>query len=358
MSREDVDINALLRENIKSMKPYSSARSEFSGNAEVFLDANENYQDFLGGEGRNRYPDPLQRTVKSEISEVFGIETKNIFLGNGSDEAIDLLYRAFTEPKNDKVVVMPPTYGVYSVFANLNAVPMICVDLDSEFQMNLQGISDSIEEYGENLKLIFICSPNNPTANDIDLSAIITILESFPGIVVVDEAYQDFSNRESTLNLLADYKNLVVLRTLSKAWGLANARLGMAFAHEEIISVFTNIKYPYNISGPAQETALKALAKREEVRSGIDTIIESRIQMVDELSKLSFVDRVYPSAANFLLVRVIDANKLYTSLKEMGIIIRNRTNEPGCENCVRITIGSGNENRELLKALRALEGKI
>ncbi len=358
MSRVDVDITALLRENIKSMKPYSSARSEFSGKAEVFLDANENYQDFLGGEGRNRYPDPLQRAVKKEISSVFGLDRKNIFLGNGSDEAIDLLYRAFTDPVTDKVVVMPPTYGVYSVFANLNAVPMVRIDLDPSFQIDLEAIETAITQYGESLKLIFICSPNNPTANDIDRKAIITILDSFPGIVVVDEAYQDFSRRESTLDLLPDYKNLVVLRTLSKAWGLANARLGMAFGHEDIISVFTNIKYPYNISGPAQETALRALAKKADVLAGIAEIIDSRTQMVGDLKDLSFVEKVFPSAANFLLVRVTEADKLYTSLREMGIIIRNRTKEPGCENCVRITIGSEPENRELLKAMRALEGMI
>ena len=358
MSRTDFSISELLRDNIRDMKPYSSARSEFSGTAEVFLDANENYQDFVGGAGRNRYPDPLQRSVKREVSRVFSIDEKHIFLGNGSDEAIDLLYRAFTEPGRDNAVIMPPTYGVYSVFANLNGVSMVSVDLDDEFQIDVEGVRNTVALYGASLKLVFICSPNNPTANDIDLGAIREILDFFPGIVVVDEAYQDFSSRETTLGLLGEYKNLVVLRTLSKAWGLANARLGMAFAHEELIGVLTNIKYPYNISGPAQETALAALAKVDAVREGIETIIASRETLVNELERIPYVQRVYPSAANFVLVKVTDADRLYGTLKEMGIIIRNRTREAGCTNCVRITIGSEAENSQLITAMKSLEGTL
>ncbi len=345
----------MVRDNIWNIKPYSSARSEFSGSAEVLLDANENYRDFLGGLGRNRYPDPLQKSVKQKISEVFGIDSERVFLGNGSDEAIDLLYRAFAEPGVDRAVIMPPTYGVYSVFAHLNDVQLVQVGLTSEFQLDLPAIDACVADNPKGLKLLFICSPNNPTGNDIPLEDIEHVLRTFPGIVVVDEAYQDFSFRISAESLLDSYENLVILRTLSKAWGLANVRLGMAFASPQIIEVLTNIKYPYNLSGPAQETALAALEKKDEVSRGIEEIQKARSVLSTTLENISYVERVYPSAANFLLVKVSDATRLYEELKQRGIIIRNRTHEPGCEECVRITVGSQEENNRLLEAMASLE---
>ncbi|MCF7941102.1 MAG: histidinol-phosphate transaminase [Spirochaetia bacterium] len=353
-----IALQQLVRKNIWSMKPYSSARSEYSGSAEVFLDANENYRDYVGDRGRNRYPDPLQRQLKEKISEVFSIGIDHLFLGNGSDEAIDLLYRAFAEPGSDSAMILPPTYGVYSVFAHLNDVGLISIPLRSDYSIDVGQIEKEIEEDPSGMKLLFICSPNNPTGNDIPLEDIEHLLAIFPGIVVVDEAYQDFSSRASAASLLDAYENLVVLRTLSKAWGLANARLGMAFASPQIIRILTNIKYPYNISGPAQETALQALDHVREVREGVAEIQAARTEMIDAFGRISYVECVYRSAANFILLKVSDADRLYQELKDRGIIIRNRTHEPGCTGCVRITVGSPQENLRLLEALRTLEGTL
>ncbi len=353
--RRTIEVSKLVRKNIWHMKPYSSARSEYSGSADMFLDANENFRDFVGDIGRNRYPDPLQSQVKQQISKTFSIDTDRIFLGNGSDEAIDLLYRVFAEPKEEYALIMPPTYGVYSVFANLNNVPLVRVALRPDFTIDLPQVERQIAESSQELKLLFICSPNNPTGNDVPLDTIEHVLDIFPGIVIVDEAYQDFSEQVSAASLLDSYENLVVLRTLSKAWGLANARLGMAFAAPKIIKILTNIKYPYNISGPAQETALQALSCLDEVQTVVKEIRAERDRLSDAMRRLTYVKQVYPSAANFILVKVTDATGLYDALKERGVIIRNRTHETGCSDCVRITIGSAEENRRLILVMRSLE---
>ncbi|MGM0432304.1 MAG: histidinol-phosphate transaminase [Spirochaetota bacterium] len=358
MSKRSTNIEQLLRENIRTIVPYSSARSEFSGSAEVFLDANENYRDFVGDLGRNRYPDPLQRELKSEISDLFQVPKEHIFLGNGSDEAIDLLYRAFARPGVDRSVVLPPTYGVYTVFADLNDVTVESCLLTEEFHIDIPRVKELVRKQPETLKLLFICSPNNPTGNAMELEDIRQVLELFPGIVVVDEAYQDFSEKQSALSLLGEFEHLVVLRTLSKAWGLASARLGMAFADPRIINVLTNIKYPYNISGPAQEAAKQALSQREQVQETVTRIVDSRDELAAAVEKLSYVKRVYPSSANFILLKTTNADELCSLLRDQGIIIRNRTTQPLCKGCVRITIGSTQENHRLLEAMKALEGQL
>ena len=376
MSGRRIDIGDLLRPAIRNMKPYSSARSEFSGSAEIYLDANENFQEFVTDAGQivdgahtdalNRYPDPLQRELKREVARVFGIDTTRLFLGNGSDEAIDLLFRAFAEPGRDSVVIMPPTYGVYKVFANLNDVSVISVPLTETYQMDLSALESLIRDtdHPERLKLLFICSPNNPTGNCMPREQIIRALDIFPGIVVVDQAYQDFAETPGVEDLLETYEHLVILRTLSKAWGLANARLGMACSSPAIAQVFANIKYPYNISGPAQRVALRALRHREAVREGVAAIVASRHELVKALGTLSYVEHIYPSDANFILVRIKDtdsgseADSVYELLKAQGIIIRNRDKEPGCAGCVRITVGSAEENASLISAMRTLEDKV
>jgi histidinol-phosphate aminotransferase len=356
MNRRKLELDRLLRENIRTITPYSSARNEYTGNAQVFLDANENYLDFSGGT-RNRYPDPLQRELKKEIGNHFGVDSSRIFLGNGSDEAIDLLYRAFARPGIDRVVIQPPTYGVYSVFAKLNDVTVQQCILTESYQMNIGALRQISGTDPDTLKMLFICSPNNPTGNDIDRDAIREVLDFFPGIVIVDEAYQDFSDEQSTMTLLDEYENLVVLRTFSKAWALANIRMGMAFADQRIIEVLTNIKYPYNLSGIAQETALDAIARYEQVSDTIALIKKERSRVAGELTTLSCVEEVYDSAANFLLVRTTGAQRVYDHLKGQGIIIRNRSKEPGCDQSVRITIGSREENDRLIEALKLLEGE-
>jgi len=356
---KSINLQELLRPNIRGISPYSSARSEFSGDAEVFLDANENFQDFVetSGSPRNRYPDPFQRELKERVAKLFGISAEMLFLGNGSDEAIDLLYRAFAIPGVDKSVILPPTYGVYKVFADVNDIEVVRVPLTDTFTIDMDTLREVVEsETEQQLKLLFVCSPNNPTGNSVDPALLQQVLELFPGIVVVDEAYQDFSNNPSALDLLGLYGNLVVLRTFSKAWGLANVRLGMAIASPEIAEVLKNIKYPYNLSGPAQEVALSALEAEPQVREGIREIITSRGELAEALTEIPYVKHVYPSDANFILVKVSDADRLYTELRRIGIIIRNRNSEPGCEGCVRITIGSDAENERLLSAMKDLGG--
>ncbi|NQT59114.1 MAG: histidinol-phosphate transaminase [Bacteroidetes bacterium] len=356
-----INLQELLRPNIRGISPYSSARSEFSGDAEVFLDANENFQDFVGTSGspRNRYPDPFQRELKDRVAKLFGISAETLFLGNGSDEAIDLLYRAFAAPGVDKAVILPPTYGVYKVFADVNDIEVIRVPLTSTFTINMDKLRDVVEsEPANQLKLLFVCSPNNPTGNSVDPAVLKQVLEMFPGIVVVDEAYQDFSSNPSAMDLLGSYENLVVLRTFSKAWGLANVRLGMAIASPEIALVLKNIKYPYNLSGPAQEVAARALETEALVREGMRQIIASRLKLTTDLCEIPYVQKVYPSDANFILVKVTDADRLYHELRAKGIIIRNRNSEPGCEGCVRITIGSDSENARLAAAMKELGGVL
>jgi len=362
--KKSIDLDRLLRPNIRSITPYSSARSEFSGSANIFLDANENFRDFLSPwdaqkAPRNRYPDPFQRDLKERVAAVFGVAADMLFLGNGSDEAIDLLYRAFAVPGADRAVIMPPTYGVYQVFADVNDIQTIRVPLTDEFTVDLDELKKCISaEPAEHLKLLFVCSPNNPTGNPVGRNELVSILNLFPGIVVVDEAYQDFSSWPSALGLLPDFDNLVVLRTFSKGWGMAGVRFGMAVSSPGIAEVLRNIKYPYNLSTPAQEEVLRVLEVQDEVRKGIQEITVSREHLAAEIAGLAYVEKVYPSQANFILVRTVDADALYTLLREQGIIIRNRTREPGCAGCVRITVGSAEENAALLSAMKKLEGTV
>lgn len=347
---KSVNIQELLRPNIRGIAPYSSARSEFSGTAEVFLDANENFRDFLGKQ-RNRYPDPFQRELKKRVGEMLKVSPDRLFLGNGSDEAIDLLYRAFAVPGKDKAVILPPTYGVYKVFADLNDIEVVKVQLQSDFSLDVEGIRRVASEE-KNLKILFLCSPNNPTGNSAALEDIEEVIQFFPGIVAVDEAYQDFSSSPSALSLLDRYENLVVLRTFSKGWGMANVRLGMAASSPEVARVLQNIKYPYNLSGPAQEEAFAVLEDAERVASGIQEIIRLREELIGNLKTVPYVGKIYPSDANFLLIQVGDATRLHDLLMEQGVIIRNRTHEPGCSGCVRITVGSAEENKKLIEAMR------
>jgi histidinol-phosphate aminotransferase len=342
-----MDINQLVRKNIAALKPYSCARDEFKGEASVYLDANEN----PFNAPFNRYPDPLQIKVKEAIANIKGVPEVNIFLGNGSDEPIDLLYRAFCEPGQDNVVAIEPTYGMYKVSADINDVEYRRVLLNADFDFNA---ADLLAAADQNTKLIWICSPNNPTGNNLNENEIITLLEKFHGIVVVDEAYIDFSGRKSFGLKLNQYSNLVVLQTLSKAWGHAAIRLGMAFASEEIIYILNKIKYPYNINILTQNQALKALQNKIQVEKWVETLLDERTILKQELQKLPMVKHIYPTDANFILVRVDDANAIYQYLVEKSIIVRNRNTVSLCMGCIRITVGTPEENKILLDTLKTL----
>lgn len=341
-------LNALLRENIRLLEPYSSARDEFKGEASVYLDANESPYN----SPYNRYPDPLQLKLKTEISKIKHVSVENIFLGNGSDEAIDLIYRIFCEPRIDNVVAIEPTYGMYKVCANINDVEYRKVLLSADFQVEANKILDAIDS---NTKVIWICSPNNPTGNLIAKETILKLLTEFHGIVVVDEAYIDFASQESFSCQLEKHPNLIVLQTFSKAWGSAAIRLGMAFASEEIISLFNKIKYPYNVNFLTQKKALEILRNEKEVQNWVATILDERKKMIDELSKLAIIKHIYPTDANFVLVKVDDANGTYQKLVEKGIIVRNRNSVSLCLGCLRITIGSKEENDILLSELKRIK---
>jgi histidinol-phosphate aminotransferase len=341
------DINALVRENVRKMKPYSSARDEFSGEAEVFLDANENpYPSPF-----NRYPDPLQLKVKRVLSPLKGVLPEQIFLGNGSDEAIDLLIRAFCEPNRDAILITEPTYGMYSVCANVNAVRIVSVTLNENFDIDLSAFP-SLNDPA--IKIIFLCSPNNPSANLLNRDSILQLLEQFSGIVVVDEAYIDFTSSPSFALELSKYPNLAILQTFSKAWGLAGLRLGMCFASKEIISVLNKIKYPYNVNIRTQELALEALSNSQQKEKWVTEILTQREKLAHALTALAITQKVYPSEANFILVKVTDAHGTYKRLMDMGIIVRDRSNVRLCDNCLRITVGSPQENERLLTALRSI----
>lgn len=337
-------LNRLVRPNILRLVPYSSARSEFKGQADIFLDANENPFD----NGLNRYPDPLQKTLKQRIADIKHIPSDQIFLGNGSDEAIDLLVRIFCEPGQDHILTLPPTYGMYQVAADIAGVEVREIPLLADFQPNVPAILKAADQYS---KLLFICSPNNPTGNDIHPDAIRTLAQQFQGIVVVDEAYIDFSTQRSATSLLPEFPNLVVLQTFSKAWGMAGIRLGMAFAATEIINLFNKVKAPYNINQLTQDKALQALRDTNAKDTMVKTILDERNRLVAALQLLPFVQHVFPSDANFLLVRVQDPLALYQFLVHKGIIIRNRHNVLLCEGSVRITIGTPGENQVLLEAM-------
>ncbi len=346
------DLDKLLRDNIRRLVPYSSARDEFKGEAQIFLDANENSLGSPLTRWYNRYPDPHQWKVKEAIGKIKGIPPQHIFLGNGSDECIDLLYRAFCVPGKDNVIINPPTYGMYEVSANINDVEVRRAVLLDDFQLDLVHLENLVDE---NTKMIWICSPNNPTANSMNRQDIEIILNNFPGLVVVDEAYINFSRHKSFIQELSDYPNLVVLQTMSKAWGLAGLRLGMAFASEAIIDVYNKVKPPYNISQVNQELALKALEEVGQVNDMIRQLVTMREQLAKDLAGLPLVLTVYPSDANFLLVKMENARGIYESLLENGIVLRDRSKVELCEGCLRITVGTGKENAELVEVLRGLK---
>lgn len=343
------DINNILRENIKNLTPYSSARDEYTGEASVFLDANENAYGSPLEIAYNRYPDPLQYKVKLKLSQIKGVPPRNIFLGNGSDEAIDILFRSFCNPGIDNVIIVPPTYGMYQVSANINDVEAKKVLLTEEYQLDLEGIAEAIDK---NTKLIFICSPNNPTGNSINRDDIETLLANFNGLVVIDEAYINFSRQKTFIQELTEYANLVVLQTLSKAWGLAGLRVGMAFASEEIIEIMNKVKPPYNVNEASQQLALQALNNVSLVNLWIKETLEERDGLVLALKEFDFVLDIYPSDANFILVKTTDAKAIYDFLVQHGIIIRDRSKVELCEGCLRITIGTPDENKTLLSTLQ------
>lgn len=343
------DLNRLTRENIKNLKPYSSARSEFSGTARIFLDANENSFGSPLPKRYNRYPDPLQRDVKKKLATIKNIEAENMLLGNGSDECIDLLIRAFCNPKEDNVILCPPTYGMYEVYAHINDVPVKEVPLTAAYQLNLEALEEAVDA---NSKLIFFCSPNNPTGNSLDREAIEMVLNNFDGLVVVDEAYVNYSRQRSFAGELKDYPNLVVMQTFSKAWGLAALRLGMIFASVEIVDVLNKLKPPYNINGATQELALKALDNLEDVNAMIRETVSEREALKTGLLSIPFVQKVFPSDANFLLVKMQNASGVYTYLKEEGVIVRNRSNVLLCDDSLRITVGTPEQNAQLIEKLK------
>lgn len=344
-----MDIQKLIRPSIKALKPYSSARDEYKGLKDnlIFLDANENPFD----NGVNRYPDPQQLELKQVISNIKQVPVQNMLLGNGSDEVLDLLIRMFCEPNTDNVIVLPPTYGMYEVLANLNAVEIKKVELSKDFQPEVAQI---LKGANAQSKILFLCSPNNPTGNSFSNSQVEELLKKFNGIVVIDEAYIDFSEQESWSERLRDFPNLVITQTLSKAYGMAGIRLGICYASTEIISVLNNIKPPYNINGLSQQKAIAELKLSDIVSQQIKSLLIERELLVNQLKTVSFIKNVYPSDANFILIKVDDANKRYDELSKKGIIIRNRTNQPLCENCLRITIGTSKENQQLISALKSL----
>ena len=342
-----MEIKDLIRENIKSLEAYSSARDEFKAMSSefVFIDANENPFDT----GLNRYPDPQQTLVKEALSKLKGISEEQILLGNGSDEVLDLIFRVFCEPRVDNVIVLPPTYGMYEVLANTNAIELVKIPLVENFQPNVKEI---IKGQDAKTKLLFLCSPNNPTANSFDANKIETLIKEFNGIVVIDEAYIDFSIEDSWLCRLDEFPNLIVTQTLSKAYGLASIRLGICYASKEIISILNKIKPPYNVNQLTQDVALQSLLNQEKVKNEIAIIISERNQLIRDLQNVKIVEKVYPSDANFLLVQVDDATLRYKQLVKLGIIARNRTTQILCDNCLRFTVGTTDENKKLINTLK------
>ena len=342
------NLDNLVRPNIKKVTPYSSARDEFSGAAAVFLDANENSYGSPLTRWYNRYPDPHQQKVKEKLTSIKGVPENQTFLGNGSDECIDLLLRAFCEPGKDNIIICPPTYGMYEVSASINDIEVKKVNLTAAFQPDINQIEATIDDH---TKMIFFCSPNNPTGNSLDISLIEIVLNNYFGLVVIDEAYINFSRHRSFTHQLTEYPNLVVLQTLSKAWGLAGLRLGIAYASENICEILNRIKPPYNISQATQELVLQALENVDQVNTMIVGIVEQRKKLAQDLTTVSTVEHVYPSDANFLLVKIKDAGKCYHYLLEKGIVVRDRSNVILCEGCLRITVGTDTENQRLLEAL-------
>ncbi|QDO94998.1 histidinol-phosphate transaminase [Formosa sediminum] len=343
-------VQDLLRPSIKALKAYSSARDEFQEETSnmVFIDANEN----PFNNGVNRYPDPQQNEVKNILSEIKNVSKSNILLGNGSDEVLDLLVRAFCEPNQDNIIILPPTYGMYEVLANLNAVETRKVLLSEDFQPE----SDQILKVADaNSKILFLCSPNNPSGNSFSDNEVETLLKKFEGIVVIDEAYIDFSTQDSWLHRLEEFPNLVITQTLSKAYGMAGIRLGICYASEEIIKVLNTIKPPYNINVLTQNKAVELLKQTDVIDTEIDSILIERSQLISDLKSIAYIEKIYPSDTNFVLVKVDDATKRYNQLIKEGVVVRNRTTQPLCENCLRLTVGTPSENKTLITALTKLQ---
>jgi histidinol-phosphate aminotransferase len=341
-------LDNILRSNVKKLIPYSSARSEFEGDAQIFLDANENSLGSTLNNNFHRYPDPLQKQLKQKLSAIKNVSAENIFVGNGSDEAIDLLIRAFCNPGVDNILIFPPTYGMYEVSAEINDVAINKVSLTKDYQLNVDAIKDGIDEH---TKIIFVCSPNNPTGNLLETKSIEWLLNNFNGIIVVDEAYIDFAGIQSWSFRLNEFPNLVVLQTLSKAWGLAGLRIGFAYSSKEIIHVFNKIKPPYNISEATQQLALQALQNEAQAKQKTNVLIQQKERLLKDFKEFDFIRQIYPSDANFILVKVDDAKKLYKYLVSKTIVVRNRSSQPLCENSLRITVGTPEENDALLTAL-------
>ncbi len=343
------DLNKITRENVKGLKPYSSARNEYvsDGSEMVFLDANENPFE----NGVNRYPDPQQRSLKAVLAGIKEISQENILLGNGSDEVLDLLFRAFCEPNLDNIITLPPTYGMYKVLSGINAIENREVLLTEDFQLDVEAILRTVDYRS---KLLFICSPNNPTGNSISEESISKLLRSFNGLVVVDEAYIDFSPKESWVSKLSEFPNLVITQTLSKAYGMAGIRLGICIASKEIISVLNKIKPPYNVNGLTQLKALERTLSINTVAEEVSDILKERNHLIQALSEVSYIETIYPTDANFVLIKVDDADKRYLQLLEKGIVIRNRSTQPLCENTLRLTVGNPNENIKLIAALKEI----
>ncbi|TDN89283.1 histidinol-phosphate aminotransferase [Salegentibacter sp. 24] len=346
---KDFNIKKLIRLNIAGLKPYSSARDEYqaTGSEMVFLDANENpFQTDV-----NRYPDPQQRNLKIELAKLKNVPAKNILLGNGSDEVLDLLFRAFCEPGKDNIITLPPTYGMYKVLANINNIENREILLNSDFEPNVQEILNSVDQ---DSKIIFLCSPNNPTGNSFSENSVIEILLNFKGLVIIDEAYIDFSAKESWLKRLGEFPNLVITQTLSKAFGMAGIRLGICYASSGIIEILNKIKPPYNVNELTQVRALNRVLDIENVNSEVAELLKERKHLKKALIKVKFITYIYPSDANFILVKVDDANKRYQQLLQKGIVIRNRTSQPRCENTLRLTVGTAQENQKLIEALKSI----
>ncbi len=335
----------LARKNIQNLKPYSSARHEFKGTAKVYLDANEN----PFNNGMNRYPDPMQWKVKTRLAKIKKVQPENIFLGNGSDEPIDLLMRIFCEPGIDNIITLPPTYGMYQVSADINNVAIKKVNLTTDFQLDVEAILAAVDAHS---KILFICSPNNPTGNSVDREDIEKLIQSFKGIVVIDEAYIDFSSEESCIEFIETYENVVILQTFSKAWGMANIRLGKAFSNTQIIDLLNKVKAPYNISELTQKAALLAFKHRDKVRESVATILRERSRLEDNFQRFDFIEEVYPTDANFIMAKIDQPNQLYDFLAAKGIVVRNRSTVTLCEGCLRFTVGQPKENDELITALK------
>ena len=342
------DLQQLVRPNIKNLKPYSSAWHEFEGKASVYLDANENAFGSTLQEQFNRYPDPLQWQLKFQLARIKGVPAENIFVGNGSDEVIDLAYRIFCEPGKDNVIICPPTYGMYEVSADINNVEIKKVPLTAGFQLNVDAVLEAIDA---NSKLLFICSPNNPTGNNMRRADVELLLNNFPGIIVIDEAYINYSDQKTFIQELTEYPNLIVMQTLSKAWGLAALRLGLAYASLDLINLFNKVKPPYNINLASQQLAAEALQHTETVNNWIRLAVTERERLAEKLASFSMVEKVYPSNGNFLLCKVKEADALYQYLAKNEVVVRNRSREPQCEGCLRITVGTPVENNMLIELI-------